>query len=355
MMYQMAAGRLPFPGSNFGEVLMGHLQQRPPPLRELKPATPEAYEAIVFKCLEKRQEDRFQSMKELKQALEECMEQLGISKELPLDDGTDPELLPVDARPHSNPGQRTPGRPTHPGPGSKQRISNPGARSSKPGTSNPAMRSSNPNLRGSAPGARQGSRLPGQASRPPGQSTQPPEPSRTGLYAGIGGGAVLLIAVLAFVMVRNADQRVQRVEIANKEQTAKAAKLAATQAEEKQAEDESPVFLSVISEPLEADVVATWRDGGEKRGQAPLSFEVPHNTRVHFEFTKSGYTGYSMDVIADQAQNVHAILKVAPVAVEAGEKKQRHGKKNVDEKKEEKKIEAPASKDGVIDIDEALK
>jgi serine/threonine protein kinase len=355
MMYQMAAGRLPFPGSNFGEVLMGHLQQRPPSLRELKPETPEAYEAIVFKCLEKRQEDRFQSMKELKHALEECMEQLGISKELPPDDGTDPELLPVDARPHSNPGQRTPGRPTSPGPGSKQRISNPGARGSKPGTSNAGMRTSNPNLRGSAPGARQGSRPPGQASRPPGQSTQPPEPSRTGLYAGIGGGAVLLIAVFAFVMVRNANQRVQRVEIANKEAAAKAAKLAATQAEEKQAEDESPVFLSVISEPLEADVVATWRDGGEKRGQAPLSFEVPHNTRVHFEFTKSGFTAYSMDVIADQAQNVHAILKPAPVAVEAGEKKQRHGKKNGDEKKEEKKIEAPASKDGVIDIDEALK
>jgi hypothetical protein len=82
---------------------------------------------------------------------------------------------------------------------------------------------------------------------------------------------------------------------------------------------------------------------------------VPRNTKVHFEFTKSGFAGYSMDVIADQAQNVHAILKPTSVAVEAGEKKQRHGKKNNDEKKDEKKIEAPASKDGVIDIDDALK
>jgi hypothetical protein len=348
MMYQMAVGRLPFPGSNFGEVLMGHLQQPPPPLRAIQPQTPEAYEAIVLKCLEKKQEDRFQSMKELRRALEECMDQLGISKELPADDGTDPDLLPIDVRPHSNPGQRTPGRPTSP-----KRVSNPGARISNPGTSNSGLRGSNPNLRGSALGARQGSRPPGQQSRPP---VQPPEPSRAGLYGGIAAAAVLLIGVLAFVMVRNANQK---VDIAAKEAATKAAKLAAKLAEEKQeekqAEDEAPVFLSVISEPLEADVVATWRDGGEKRGQAPLSFEVPRNTKVHFEFTKSGFAGYSMDVIADQAQNVHAILKPTSVAVETGEKKQHHGRKNSDGKKDEKKVEPPASKDGVIDVDDALK
>src|SRR5207237_992981 len=30
MMYQMATGRLPFPGTSFGEVLIGHLQLTPP-------------------------------------------------------------------------------------------------------------------------------------------------------------------------------------------------------------------------------------------------------------------------------------------------------------------------------------
>src|SRR5207237_468342 len=147
MMYQMATGRLPFPGSNFGEVLMGHLQQRPPPLREIKPETPEVYEAIVLKCLEKKQEDRFQTMKELKQALEAAMDQLNISRELPAADETDPELQAVEPRIPSSPGQRTPGRPTGPG---KNRISNPNARASKPGgpvaplRSNPAMRTSQP-------------------------------------------------------------------------------------------------------------------------------------------------------------------------------------------------------------------
>src|SRR2546430_916563 len=146
MMFQMATGRLPFPGANFGEVLIGHLQQAPPAQRSLKPETPEAYEAIILKCLEKRQEDRFQSMKELKLAIEAFMDQLGLSRELPKADETDPELQAVESRP-SNPGPRTPGRPTGPGP-SKNRISNPNARAGKPG-----MRTSNPNVRGANPNA----------------------------------------------------------------------------------------------------------------------------------------------------------------------------------------------------------
>jgi hypothetical protein len=151
-------------------------------------------------------------------------------------------------------------------------------------------------------------------------------------------------------MVRGANQR---VDLVAREAAARATKLATTQAEEKQAEDQSPVFLSIVSEPVEADVVATWKEGGEKRGQAPLNFEVPHNTKVHFEFSRAGFIGYSMDVIADQAQTVHAVLKPTPAAAaaEPGEKKQHHGKKNSDEKKHE----APPSKDGVIDIDDALK
>ena len=86
-----------------------------------------------------------------------------------------------------------------------------------------------------------------------------------------------------------------------------------------------PVFLSVVSEPPDADVVATWKDG-EKRGAAPLSLEVPRNSKVHFEFRKAGYMDYAMDVLADQPQTVQAILKSepkpppAPVAVEASDR-----------------------------------
>ena len=96
-------------------------------------------------------------------------------------------------------------------------------------------------------------------------------------------------------------------------------------------------------------MVATWKDGGERRGKAPLSFDVPKNTKVHFEFSKAGYIGYAMDVIADQAQNVQAQLK--PVPAEAGEKKARPGTKDGSPKKND----AAPSKDGLIDLDDALK
>ena len=356
MMYQMATGRLPFPGANFGEVLIGHLQQKPSPLRELKPETPEAYEAIVLKCLEKKQEDRFQSMEELKLALEGCMEQLGIARDLPPDDETDLDLQAVEPRPNSSPGQRTPGRPTAPGPNSKPRVSNPGARISnpggrisKPGASGPGVRTSNPNVRSSTPGAHSG-------TRPQRAPTHPPEgatpPARTGLYAGIGAAVLAVLAAIAFLMVRGSHQR---IALAAKEADTHAAHVAASEiaAQHAQAEEEpAPIFLSVISEPLEADVVATWKDGGERKGQAPLSFEVPRNTKVHFEFTKAGFNGYSMDVFADQAQNVHAVLKPSSVATENTAEKQQHHVKKPDS---EKRPVAPPSKDDVIDIGDALK
>jgi serine/threonine protein kinase len=352
MMYQMAAGRLPFPGSNFGEVLMGHLQQKPPPLRELKPETPPEYEAIVLKCLAKRQEDRYQSMHELREALEACMDRLGISKELPAADQTDPDLTAVDARPPSNPGQRTPGRATGPGAGAKARISNPGARGARP-ASNPNTRS-NPNLRASNQAARPVSR-----QQTPARSPAPEAPSHAGRYVVLAAVAVVIIAAGAFVLVRNANQRVnvatqEAVKAEQLVQKQTADKLATEkQVAQKEADEEqSPVFLSVISEPQEADLTATWKDAGEKKGQTPLSFDVPPKAKVHLEFSKAGFTNYSMDVIADRAQSVRAVLSPTPVAAETHPgKKQRHGNKNGSGKR----TEAPASKDGVIDIDDALK
>jgi len=318
MMFQLATGRLPFPGSNFGEVLIGHLQLQPPAPRSLKPEIPEAYEAIVLKCLAKRQEDRYQSMKELRQALEACMDQLGISKDLPHADESDPELPPLEPRPPSTPGMRTPGRAT-----ANNRVSNPNAGARASG------RSSNPAVRGSQPGG-------ARRSQPPTQLTPAPVQHRTGLYLGLAAGAVVAIAAVAFVLVRSAEKK---GDLAAKDASVKAARLAAAAQEE----DSSPVFLSVVAEPSEARVLATWKDGGEKKGMAPLGFEVPRNSKVHFEFSKAGYVSYAMDVIADQAQNVHAVLKQAPA--EVVEHKPRP---------EKRKRQAP-SKDGLIDIEDALK
>ncbi len=292
MMFQLATGRLPFPGSNFGEVLIGHLQLAPPQPRSINAQVPEPYEAIILKCLQKKQEDRYASMKELKHAIELCMDQLAISKELPVADDSDTEIHVIDARPPSYPGARTPGRPT--GPVSRNRISSPNARGA---------------------------------------------PSRTAIFVGIGAIAVAAVAVIVFVLVRGPEQR--------------APPQPALRAQVETPKQPTPVFLSVVSEPLEAEVAVTWKEG-EKRGSTPLSLEVPRDAKVHFEFRKSGYVDYATDVVADQPQTVQAALKPvpapppAPVALEASERKPtKHERK--------KKERSPKSSDGVVDVLDDLK
>jgi hypothetical protein len=176
-----------------------------------------------------------------------------------------------------------------------------------------------------------------RASQPPTQLTPPPrQQGRAALFVGIAAIGLAALAVGAFVFLRGGPP-------------------APAPAHRPQVEgavvkpQETPVFLSVVSEPLDADVVATWKDGGEKRGAAPFSLEVPRSARVHFEFRKSGYLDYSMDVIADQPQTVQAALKPAPsvrpapIAIEVSEKKPRGDKKP-------KKERAPQSSDGVVDV-----
>jgi hypothetical protein len=311
-MFQLATGRLPFPGSNFGEVLIGHIQVPPPHPRSINPQVPEPYEAIILKCLQKKQEDRYGSMKELKHAIEACMDQLKISKELPHADDTDQELHPVEARPPSFPGARTPNRPT--GPISKNRISNPNVRPTA-----------------ARPMARPPAGATVRTSQPPTRVTAPPrERGRTALYAGIAAVALAAAAVAVFVVLRPAPK----------------AAIPVRTAEVVPQEEIPPVFLSVVSEPLDADVVATWKGGGEKRGAAPLSLEVPRNTKVHFEFRKAGFLDYAMDIIADQPQTVTAVLKAAPrpaVAAEVPERKPQLERKH-------KKERSPKAPDGVVDV-----
>ena len=112
---------------------------------------------------------------------------------------------------------------------------------------------------------------------------------------------------------------------------------------------------SVVSEPLDADVVATWKDGGEKRGAAPLSLEVPRNAKVHFEFHKAGYIDYAMDVTAIQPQTVQAILKPVPKPAPEAVVVQATERKAPPEKRKPKKQRAPKTQDGVVDILDELK
>ena len=67
VIYEMAAGRVPFgfEGATPIQIISLIIQKEAPPLKEYAPAVPDELNRIVMKALEKKREDRYQSMKEM--------------------------------------------------------------------------------------------------------------------------------------------------------------------------------------------------------------------------------------------------------------------------------------------------
>ncbi len=66
VMYEMVAGKPPFSGPSPVAIAYKHVQETPPPLREVAPAVPEAYEAVTHKALAKDPADRYADGDELR-------------------------------------------------------------------------------------------------------------------------------------------------------------------------------------------------------------------------------------------------------------------------------------------------
>lgn len=69
VMYEMLTGRVPFVGDTPVAVAMQHIQDPPPPIADFAPETPPAVIAVVLKALEKDPKNRFQSAREMADAL----------------------------------------------------------------------------------------------------------------------------------------------------------------------------------------------------------------------------------------------------------------------------------------------
>ncbi len=67
--YELFTGRLPFQGRTVTQLLLAHLQQKPPPPSQLAPGLDGALERIILKALEKAPDARHASMAELGAAL----------------------------------------------------------------------------------------------------------------------------------------------------------------------------------------------------------------------------------------------------------------------------------------------
>ena len=170
IMYEMAAGRTPFNGESFTEIITGHLFNKPEAPRTLVADIPEAYEKVILKALEKKSEDRWQSMRELAEAINACMKEASVTYELPLDDEPEEEGQTASSVPTMS------GMPTMP---PAKATSSPGMAAAPQGAGGTAMLAAGP--KGTvAPGVAQGGgtmMLPD--SKGPGGATQM-DPSKQG-------------------------------------------------------------------------------------------------------------------------------------------------------------------------------
>ncbi|HEX7500295.1 MAG TPA: serine/threonine-protein kinase, partial [Polyangia bacterium] len=69
VLYQMVTGRLPFTAETAGRLIMSHVQETPPPPRSINPAISAATSAIVLRAMAKKPDQRFSSMRELRDAI----------------------------------------------------------------------------------------------------------------------------------------------------------------------------------------------------------------------------------------------------------------------------------------------
>lgn len=81
ILYQCLCGRTPFESENSVHILMAHLHNAPPPMRERSPglSVPEALERFAMRCLEKDPSRRPATMDDFLRELTDCEVSLGLS------------------------------------------------------------------------------------------------------------------------------------------------------------------------------------------------------------------------------------------------------------------------------------
>jgi hypothetical protein len=89
VLYELATGQRPFPGSHFAEIVNNILHAQPPAIARLNYNVPPEFERITLKCLQKQPDRRYQSARELLVDLKNLQRELdagqdhGITHSLP--------------------------------------------------------------------------------------------------------------------------------------------------------------------------------------------------------------------------------------------------------------------------------
>jgi serine/threonine protein kinase len=69
VLYEMVTGRLPFTAETAGRLIVCHVQEAPQPPQQLNPGVSAAMSAVILKAMAKKPEQRFASMRELREAV----------------------------------------------------------------------------------------------------------------------------------------------------------------------------------------------------------------------------------------------------------------------------------------------
>jgi serine/threonine protein kinase len=72
ILFEMLCGKPPFFSEGFGELVHLHMNVQPPSPRSFVPSLPGAVDALIYKTLAKKPDDRHQSMKELQEAIKDA-------------------------------------------------------------------------------------------------------------------------------------------------------------------------------------------------------------------------------------------------------------------------------------------
>ena len=70
LLFEMLTGKVPFGGEGYGEIIVKHITHQAPSARRINPAISASVEMILYRSLMKEREKRFQTMQDLRKALQ---------------------------------------------------------------------------------------------------------------------------------------------------------------------------------------------------------------------------------------------------------------------------------------------